>query len=72
MKKKQKNSSYVFIRDKVNDLKQELELIINKEKLEKLLALIITKKGNPTRTELEKIVGSNLGAFHLANEVNKL
>ena len=51
-KKQQKNSSYVFIRDKVNDLRQELELIINKERLEKLLSLITAKKGNPTRTDL--------------------
>jgi hypothetical protein len=72
MKKKQRNSAHVLITDKINDIRQSLELILTKDTIERLMSLSRSKRGNPTRTEIEKIVGSSLGAFHLANEVVKL
>jgi hypothetical protein len=52
MKKKQKNSAHVLITDKINDIRQSLELILTKDTIERLMSLSRSKKGNPTRTEI--------------------
>jgi hypothetical protein len=57
----------VIITDKINDLRQSLLLLLNEESINKLILLCRAKKGNPTRSEIEKIAGGNLGVFHLAN-----
>lgn len=57
----------MLITDKINDLRQSLQFIISEEMIVKLMGLSRSKKGNPTRTEIERIVGSSIGAFHLAN-----
>lgn len=72
MKKRPKNPAHVLITDKINDLRQSLQLILPDDPIERLMALSRSKKGNPTRTEIEKIVGNRLGTFHLANEIVKL
>ncbi len=67
MKKKDKNPAHVIITDKINDLRQSLLLLLNEDTIARLVQLSRTKKGNPTRTEIDKITGGNLGVFHLAN-----
>lgn len=52
MKKKPKNPAHVLISDKINDLRQSLELILTKDVIDRLMGLSRGKKGNPTRTEI--------------------
>ena len=50
MKKKEKNPAHALITDKINDLRQSLELLIDKDVIDKLVALARNKKGNPLRS----------------------
>jgi ERCC4-related helicase len=72
MKKKELNPVHVALTDKANDLKQTLEEILPKHVLSQLLDLTRAKGSQVGRGDLEKVVGRQKGAFHLAFELVKL
>lgn len=72
MRKKELNPAHVALTDKANDLKQTLEEILPKHVLSQLLELARAKGNLVGRPDLEKIVGRQKGAFHLAHELVKL
>ena len=72
MKKKQKNSAHVLLSDKLNDLRQSLQLVLEGHLIDRLLVLARSRKA-PTRTEIEKVTGvERIGSFHLAGGIVKL
>lgn len=66
MKKKEKNPAHVALSDKANDLRQALESILDKEGVEKVIELTKNRGGQASRAEIEKVVGSKQGAYHLS------
>jgi hypothetical protein len=56
-KKKEINPIHAQLSDKVNDLMQNLEVILSKNTIEKLLATVKSRKETITRGDIEKITG---------------